>query len=70
MKKFPRSCRMLAGMTAGLLFTMAPQLAGAQDARAILPLSPESGSVQIAKGLRNGTVQLPSSFKASGVQEI
>jgi hypothetical protein len=49
---------MLAAITAGLLFTMATQLAGAQDARAILPLSPESGSVQIAKGLRNGTVQL------------
>ena len=47
MKKFPRRCRTLA-MTAGLLFTIGTQVAGAQDARAILPLSPESGSVQTA----------------------
>jgi hypothetical protein len=68
MNKFPQSFSLLAALTAGVLLTIGTQLAGAQDARAILPLSPESGSVQMAKALRNGSVQLPTSVLMSGIE--
>lgn len=69
MTKFPQGFPVLAALAAGLLLTIGAQLAGAQDSRAFLPLSPESGSVQMAKALRNGSVQLPSSINAFGIQE-
>src|ERR1035438_4453366 len=69
MTKFPQGFSLLAALTAGVLLTIGTQLAGAQDARAILPLSPESGSVQMAKALRSGSVQLPASVRASRIQQ-
>jgi len=60
---------MLAALAAGLLLMIATQLVVAQDSRAYLPLSPESGSVQMAKAVRNGSVQLPSSINAFGIQD-
>ncbi len=69
MKKFPHAFSVLAALTAGVLLTIGTQLAGAQDSRAYLPLTPESGSLQMAKALRNGSVQLPSSLPVYGIQE-
>jgi hypothetical protein len=68
MTRFPRSFSVLAAFVAGVLFTIGTQLAGAQDARVILPLTPESGSVQMAKAIRNGSVQLPTSMLMSGIE--
>jgi len=64
MTRFAQRFPVLAVITASLLLTIGVQLAGAQDARAYLPLSPESGSVQMAKAIHAGTVQLPSSITA------
>jgi hypothetical protein len=69
MIRFPRTFGVLTALTAGALLSIGTQLSAAQDARAVLPLSPESGSVLMAKALRNGTVQLPSRLNASGVQD-
>ena len=50
------------------LFTLAAAVAAAQDSRVVLPVTPESGSVTMAKALRNGTAQLPGSLDFSTIQ--
>jgi hypothetical protein len=69
MNKFPQGFPLLAAITACVLLTIGTQLAGAQDSRAYLPISPESGSVQMAKALRNGSVQLSSSAKLFSIED-
>ena len=51
-----------------LLLLVTAQLS-AQTPRAILPLTPESGSVLMAKAIRNGSVQLPVSLSIPGIEQ-
>lgn len=52
-----------------LLLTLGAELAQAQNSRVALPNSPESTSALVAKGLRNGTIQLPGLLNSFGIQQ-
>jgi hypothetical protein len=56
---------------AGAIFLLAvgTELVSAQTPRAVLPVSPKSGSVLMAEAIRNGSVQLPPSLSIPGIEQ-
>jgi len=60
--------RLAAVLSLSLLLTFGAVTALAQDARVALPNSPESAGTLVAKALRNGSIQLPASIHAFGIQ--
>jgi hypothetical protein len=62
-----RSFQLSAVVVVALMFCAA--LTQAQDSRVVLPNSPESTGVLVAKALRNGSMQLPTSLNPFGIQQ-
>ena len=64
-------CQLWKYSFAGAIFLLAvgTELVSAQTARAILPVTPESGSVLMGKAIRNGSVLLPPSLSIPGIEQ-
>jgi len=66
MRKMQRQLWKLFFASTLILLVVGTELS-AQTGRAVLPVSPESGSLLMAKSIRNGSVQLPASLEAASI---